>query len=63
MSKTKNTWIDDNSSRQTKFYLDSADDFIIERDTTRNILIQITQIDMINYREDINARRKINPAD
>lgn len=41
MADNKNTWLNEISSSQTQFYLDEANDFLIERDTTRDILVQL----------------------
>ncbi len=38
---TDNTWISDKENSQVSLYLDGADEFIIERNTLRNILIQL----------------------
>ena len=38
---TDNTWISDKENSQVASYLDGADEFIIERNTLRNILIQL----------------------
>jgi tRNA (cmo5U34)-methyltransferase len=38
---SKNTWIDTNKDDRTRSYVDEADDFIIERQTTRNIMIRL----------------------
>ena len=38
---TDTTWISDEEDAQVDLYLDGADEFIIERNTLRNILIQL----------------------
>jgi tRNA (cmo5U34)-methyltransferase len=37
----KNTWIEDPSQRQAKEYVDEADQFIVERRTTREMLVRL----------------------
>ena len=39
--KRTNTWIDDQSAKRTRFYLDEADEFLVDRQTIRTVLIRL----------------------